>query len=108
MELSEESDFDCDGTSFKTKDFIVVRVYSSNKTHFRHYIAQIVLPSGTGVRVCFFKRVRPTWKFEKTPEYGFVVKADMIRTLKTPTMCSSDRFQGMIQFPDDLTDFSLY
>lgn len=106
LELSDDSEDEYDIHTFKSKDFVVVRVYCANKSSFRHYIANIVLKERTGVRVCFFKRHSQTWKFEKTLEHAFVENSDVIKKLKRPTMCSSGRFQGMVQFQDDLTDFS--
>lgn len=83
--------------------FVVVRV--SGKKAYRLFVAKIICKSSEGLEVKFYKRVEKLMKFKETDETNYADEEDVVIVLSKPIETSSARYQNMIGFSNDLSEF---
>lgn len=92
----------------KPDDFVLAKVFDQNKTSFRLYVAKVIRREPRGLNVLFYKRAQNTMRFIQTVERSYLDVEDVVLQLSKPVLSSSVRYQNMIAFSNDLSEFTIY
>lgn len=106
--FDEEEQFE-NFENIENERFVVVKVFGKTLHSSRNYVAQIVGRQGNGYLVQFYKRVVTTTKFEISDEpETYIGKTELVALLPTPIHGSRARYENMIWFSIDLTDYGIH